>query len=95
MRKLLTHPKVIGTWNFIKLLRVEPLLLLIAFGIGLKEEPSNQIIQDKICMQWYNTTAQYCHDLPTTKEDDHYGDHYKTRVLGDSAQFGKFSPTFC
>ena len=78
-----------GLWNFIKILRVEPFLFLTMFQLSLKDTPPNQLIQDKICMNWYNTTAQYCRHLPTIDEHDDSPGHYKNRILVDVAQFGK------
>ena len=76
-------------WTFVKIMRVEPYLILIMFQYALKGTPVNQLVQDKICMNWYNTTAQYCRDLPTLKEDGDSPGHYKNRILADVAQFGK------
>ena len=90
MRKALIHQKVSSVLNFIKLLRVEPIILLLAIKWGIKATPNTQIIQDKICTHWYNTTAQYCHDLPSNIEEDSLGYHFKSRILTDSSQFGKF-----
>ena len=72
-----------------KLLRVEPYLFLVIFQMALKGTPSSQLLQDKICMNWYNTTAQYCRDLPTLKEEGDSPGHYKNRILSDVAMFGK------
>ena len=78
-----------------KLLRVEPYLFLVIFQFALKGTPSSQLLQDKICMNWYNTTAQYCRGLPTIDEHDDSPGHYKNRVLADAAQFGKTPCFFC
>ena len=78
-----------GAWSFIKILRVEPLLFMIMFQLSIKGTPPGQLIQDKICMNWYNTTVQYCRDLPTIEEKDNGPGHYKNRILVDVAQFGK------
>ena len=79
------------SWDFIKILIVEPYLFMLTFQFALKGTPPAQLIQDKICMNWYNTTAQYCRDLPTIEEDDNGPGHYKNRILVDVAQFGKTS----
>ncbi len=75
--------------EFLKLLRVEPYLLLIIFQMALKFTPNSQIVEDKICVTWFNTTNEYCHDLPSTDDDDSGSKHYKTKVLAEAAQFGK------
>ena len=87
------RPRASNAWDFIRLLRVEPFLFLISFQWGLKSTPGYQMISDKICMHWYNTTTMgnYCHDLPSTREDDHDLGlcHYKSSILGDATEFGK------
>ena len=82
------RPKAINFYKFIKILRVEPFLFLVAFQGGLKGAPGGQFTVDKICMHWYNTSGNYCHDLPNTKEDDSGPGHFKSTILGDAAQFG-------
>ena len=86
-----TRGRLIRAWRFMKLLRVEPYMFLVIFQMALKGTPAGQLLQDKICMHWYKTTAEYCHDLPTLKEDDSEPGHYKSRILADVAQFGKFN----
>ncbi len=76
-------------WEFVKLLRVEPYLLLIIFQMSLKFTPNSQIVEDKICVTWFDTTNQYCHDLPSTDDDDSGPMQYKTKVLADAAKLGK------
>ena len=76
-------------FNFIKILRVEPYLFLITFQAGLKMTPNEQLNQDKICEHWYNTTAQYCYDLPSNQEQGSDPGQFKSSILGDSAQFGE------
>lgn len=77
-------------FKFIKILRVEPFLFLMAFQMSLKDTSSHQLFQDKICRIWYNTTDDYCHDLQEIWEYDSFGDHYKSRILTDVAQFGNY-----
>ena len=83
--------RALSIWQFIKILRVEPYMFLMAFQIGLKMTPSSQLIQDKICTHWYNTTGSYCHDLPSTREPDSLAihGHFKSKILADASQFGK------
>ena len=83
-----TRGRLIRAWRFMKLLRVEPYMFMVIFQMSLKMTPAHQLLQDKICMNWYKTTTQYCIDLPTLKEEDSEQGHYKTRILADVAQFG-------
>ena len=50
-----------------KLLRVEPYLLLVMFQVALKGTPSSQLLQAKICMNWYNTTASTAEICPHSR----------------------------
>lgn len=84
------HPKVASIIKFIKILRVEPFLFLMIFQYGMKGMPNFQIIQDKICMQWYNTTYDYCRDLPSIHEESSGPGQYKTRILSDTIQMSNY-----
>ena len=81
--------RALNILEFVKILRVEPFLLLMAFQMGLKQSPHSQLAIDKICLQWYNTTVDYCHDLPSSHEEGTDPGHYKTRILGEASVFGK------
>ena len=87
------RPRVVNSVKFLKLLRVEPFIFLVALQIGLKGMPNGQLIQDKICTHWYDTgelkNGSYCHDLPSIKETGNDPGHFKSRILADATQFGK------
>lgn len=71
---------------FVRLLTVEPLTFLSMFAFTFKMIPQNQMVQDKLCMQRYNLSFEYCQGLPTMEEaDDHLG--MKSTILSDMAQF--------
>lgn len=75
--------------SFVSLLRVEPFLLLLVFQYNIKRVPSDQLLQDKICVQMYNTTTDYCHSVPSMKpEDDKLG--FKSLILKDTNQFNLY-----
>ena len=79
-----------NTLEFIKLLRLDPYIFLVAFQIAIRAAPVGQLFQDKICLDWYNTSDQYCRDLPTTEEVGEGEGHFKTRILQDRALFGLY-----
>ena len=85
---MIKRPWLNSTLEFTKLLRVDPYLFCVAFQIAIRSAPNGQLVQDNICMNWYNTSGQYCHDLPTTEEVGEDEGHFKTRILADSALFG-------
>ena len=73
--------------NFIRLLTVEPLAFLTIFIYLLKTLPQDQMVQDKICLQKYNLPDDYCHHLPTMKDDEDTLYHMKSTILSDVTQF--------
>ncbi len=88
MKSQCLHPTLVDILNFVKILRIEPFLFLMIFQIGFKGMPNFQIIQDKICMQWYNTTLDYCRNLPY--EQSSGPGLYKTQILADTIQMSNF-----
>ena len=74
--------------KFMKILRIEPYLFLAMFQMALKITPATQLIQDKICLHWYNTTVKYCQDLPSVRETGDMPGHFKSKILADVTQFG-------
>ncbi|XP_037029710.1 solute carrier family 46 member 3-like [Bradysia coprophila] len=85
------HPSIVNLLEFIKILRVEPFTFAMLFQYGLRGMPSFLMIQDKVCMQWYNTTYEYCRDLPSTQEDSSGPGLYKTRILADAIQMATYT----
>ncbi|KAJ6641494.1 Solute carrier family 46 member 3 [Pseudolycoriella hygida] len=76
--------------KFIKTLRVEPFTFAMLFQFGLRALPSFLLIQDKICLQWYNTTYDYCRDLPSIQYETSGPGFYKTRILSDTIQMATY-----
>jgi hypothetical protein len=85
-----TRQRINRALKFLKILRVEPYLFLICFQMSLKGNPSSLLVQDKICRFWYNQTVDYCYNLPSKRESGSGEHEFKSRILADSAQFGKF-----
>ena len=72
--------------RFLSLLKVEVCLLLCIFSYSIKRIPYDQLLQDKICLQYYHMDNIYCKNLPKLKiEDDHEG--FKINILKDSTDF--------
>jgi len=77
-------------FNFIKILRVEPFMFLLLFQYSLKSLPTSQMLQDKICRQWYNQSKEYCHGLSKMHGGNGGDDDYKSKVLADAALFSNY-----
>ncbi len=75
--------------RFCRLLSVEPLGFLAMFIFLFKKNPIDQLIQDKLCLQKYLLPANYCHALPTMKNEDDYLS-MKSTVLGNVTQFNMY-----
>ena len=72
--------------KFLSLLKMEVCLLLCMFTASIKRIPYDQLLQDKICLQYYHMDNDYCKDLPELKiEDDLKG--FKINILKDSTDF--------
>ena len=80
--------ELIKAIKFIRILRIEPYLFLAMFQMALKTTPATQLIQDKICLNWYNTTVKYCQDLPSAHESGDVPGQFKSKILADVTQFG-------
>jgi len=78
---------VSGILSFICLLRVEPFVLTFLFTFLIGSVPQGQMIQDKICIQKYNLSREFCHDLPEFKDVTNPDYHYKSLILKDATQF--------
>jgi len=63
-----------GMFYWIKSSTIEPVVLFHAVAGGLRATPFHQLIQDKICLQDFNQTKEYCHGLsgsPHSRLKDH------------------------
>ena len=72
--------------RFLSLLKMEVSFLLCMFSANIKKIPFNQLLQDKICLQYYHMDNVYCKDLPKLKIDDD-PDGFKINILKDSTDF--------
>jgi hypothetical protein len=62
------------TFDFLKRSRAEPLIIANDFAVALRTVAIQQLIQDKLCLEKYKETSEYCHELSeeadsTIKED--------------------------
>jgi len=73
--------------DFIKLLRVEPLIFLFCLQNGLKQIPTTQLLQDKICRFWYNQTHEFCLGMAQMPIVEH---SYRCQILTDTAVFSTY-----
>ena len=72
--------------RFLSLLKMEVSFLLCMFCSYIKRIPYEQLLQDKICLQYYHMDNVYCKNLPKLKvEDDPEG--FKINILKDSTGF--------
>ena len=75
--------------SFVYLLRIEPYLILTLFATSIKRVPLDQLIQDKICLQKYNLSKEFCYNLP--QMDSSAANYsYKSLILSDSSEFSFF-----
>ena len=72
--------------QFIKLLSIEPCIFMVMFVNTIKSVPTDQLIQDKICLQNYNLSLAYCRELPKMTDEDDYMD-VKSNILGELTTF--------
>lgn len=77
------------TIGFLALMNVEPVLFAMMFFFSLKRTPTDQLIQDKICLLKYGAPPNYCLALPRMKPDDDYL-HIKSAVLEDTTRFSMY-----
>ncbi|KAI2797799.1 hypothetical protein BLOT_015219 [Blomia tropicalis] len=56
-------------FNIFRFLTMEPIVFIVILIYMLKRIPTDQLIQDKICIQRYNLSVSYCHNLPIIKDD--------------------------
>ena len=72
--------------KFLSLLKLEVCLSLCMFSANIKRIPYDQLLQDKICLQYYHMDNVYCKDLPGLKTDDD-PKGFKINILKDSTDF--------
>lgn len=88
MANKLVH-KLRRALQFFSLLTIEPYAFGFFFLFTLKNTPTTQLIQDKICLFHFELNSTYCHHLPemTMPEDTL---HMKTRVLAEANNYQVF-----
>ena len=59
-------------FEFISLLRVEPYLFVYHFIYTLTKVPTNQLIEDKLCLFVYKLNSSYCYALPEMSDEEDY-----------------------
>ena len=72
--------------KFLSLLKMEVSLILCMFTSFIKRIPYDQLVQDKICLQYYHMDNVYCKELPKLKIDDD-PEGFKINILKDSTEF--------
>lgn len=73
----------------VKTLKVEPFLFLLLFGWSVSSIVTQQLIQDKICMNEYNQSADFCKTLSESSADsyDKRREDVKSAILSDLVRF--------
>lgn len=73
----------------VKTLKVEPFLFLLLFGWSVSSIVTQQLIQDKICMNEYNQSADFCKTLSESSADsyDKRREDVKSAILSDLVKF--------
>ena len=75
--------------KFISLLKPEFCVVLCMLSFSIRGIPFNQLLQDKICMQYCEDDRKYCRDLAeNTVEDDPKG--FKIKILKDVTDMGLY-----
>ena len=76
-------------WSFIKTLRVEPYLFIHMFAGSIASVTTGLLQQDKICINVYNQSTEFCTNLQDVKSSQDPLD-YKDKVLAFSTQMGLY-----
>lgn len=84
MGKLLEKSKRL--FMFLSFLRLEVFVLFYMFTYYIKRVPLEQLVQDKICLQYYNLSSDYCTKLPELSRDNDIGG-FKSKILKEATQF--------
>ncbi|KAJ6215641.1 hypothetical protein RDWZM_010141 [Blomia tropicalis] len=56
-------------FNLLRFLTMEPIIFITMLNHTMKQIPTFQMLQDKLCIQRYNLSNDYCHNLPTMEID--------------------------
>lgn len=80
-------------YQFLSLLKIEPYLFVVYFLLNLKQTPSTQLVQDKICMFELQLPANYCLALPMMKKEEDFLNS-KSEVLEKSNNFAVYGAMF-
>src|SRR5581483_5615211 len=83
--------KIRNFFSFINCLRIELYYSLYLFAFNINTVPTSQLFQDKICIQKFNQTAEFCTNLPEMDNETDPNYHYKSLVLSESAQYNMYS----
>src|SRR5882757_6408791 len=83
--------KLRNFFSFINCLRIELYYALYLFAFNVNSVPTAQLFQDKICIQKFNQTAEFCVKLAEMDDENDPKYHYKSLVLKESAQFNMYS----
>ncbi len=76
-------------WSFVKTLKVEPYLFLHMFAGSVASVTTTLLLQDKICVNIYGQSDDFCTNLNAIKSsDDPQG--FKDKILSTSTQFGLY-----
>ena len=76
--------------EFISLLNVEPFIFFHIINSSLKKVPTDQLIQDKICLFKYHLKADYCLNLPEMSADDDVL-HKKSTILAELTEYSLYT----
>ncbi|XP_054157505.1 proton-coupled folate transporter-like [Oppia nitens] len=77
-------------YDFLCLLTVEPYLFAFMFVLHLKKVPTDQMVQDKICLYKYQLDSHYCAVLSTMTSDEDYL-QMKSKILSDTTNYTVYS----
>ena len=83
--------KLRSFFSFINCLRVELYYALYLFAYSVNGVPTAQLYTDKICIQKFNQTAEFCTNLAEMDNENDPKYHYKSLVLSESAQYNMYS----
>ena len=80
-------------WSIINSLKIEPFVLIFVMSANVSEIARVQLIQDKICLNNYNQSRDFCIDLSKirdTNDDPDYSDETKNKILADVAKLSTY-----
>lgn len=91
-RQSLGH-KLDKVWQFVSLLTLEPYIFMFYIMNAIKGVPSGQLTQDKICLNQFHLSSNYCYALPTMSATDDYLNK-KSEVLAEATNFSIYGALF-